>query len=183
MGWGVEGAERIMTIPQDRTTLPTAAGFGPSRGPAEHVVEGLRVLNYPGFQDEYSVRVEGDRLAWSPNRTARFEVGMEMYAFVVKMGGFNMFWPAEVRGCPTYYPWLVSLIRSDWQPDVCVSSFCYDTAHDDMVRLYDPIIIYIHQLEFGHTFLELWRDDPRPPFRGASAKDLFWGEKIRISRS
>ena len=180
MGWDIEGAERIETLPQDRTALPSGAYVGPSQGPREYAVAGVRVMNYPGYQDEYHARPEGDRLVWSLNRTAKFEVGMEMYAFVVKMGGLNMFWPAEVRGCPTYYPWLVSLLRSDWCPDVCVSSFCYDTAHDDIVRLYDPIIMRIHQLEFGHTFLQLWEEDPRPLFHGASAKDLFWGEKITI---
>ena len=34
-----------------------------------------------------------------------------------------MFVNGEVRGCPYFYPWLVNLLKTEWQPDLCLAVF------------------------------------------------------------
>ena len=160
------------------------------------------MINFPGFQDEYLPEREGDRLIWTPKRLSKTVPTMhrtsrtspetfEMYAYVVKLGGLNVFVNGEVRNCPYFYPWLVNLRQSEWQPDLCLAIFCFKGSwregfRSHLIKLFDPAIIHLHELEFGHTFMMLWEEDARPLFadtaREINGNDLFWGDHVHIAR-
>ena len=188
IGLGIQGAERIVTPIQDRTRFLESS---------EYNAGGVRIINFPGYQDEYGQEREEDRIVWRPKRILadvskrtshpeNFTLAdaLEMYAYIVKLGGFNVFVNGEVRGCPYFYPWLVNLLKTEWQPDLCLAVFCFDGFRSHLTKLFDPIIIRLHELEFGHTYMQLWEEDPRPKFGyQLSGGDLFWGEHIHLVRN
>ena len=186
--FGIEAAEQILTLPQDRSKLPSAADIWQWEDLEIHSVAGVQVINYPGYQDEYTAAPEGGRLILKLNPNTSYAV--EMYAYLVKLGGLNLFWPAEVRGVPGFYPWMVDLLQTEWQPDVCLASFSFERARSLFTKLFNPIFIRLHQLQFGTVYFALWEDDPRPDFivwmrfahcpNANEGNELFWGEHVHL---
>ena len=171
MDWGLAGADGVFTPVQDRTRSLESREYG---------VQGIRLINFPGFQNEYSTEQEDERLIW----TVRREALVEMYAYVLRLGGLSVFVSGEVSNCPSFYPWLVNLRGGEWQPDLCLAvPGIYEGFFEHLVKLFDPVIVRLHELEFGHTVIRVLEEDARPLFfhRDLSGSDLLWGEHIHIA--
>ena len=192
--WKIDGADKMLTLPQDRKKLAKGIDLLVDKLD-DYAVAGARLVNYPGYQYEYRLEIEDDVPVLKRNpvsRDAAMDVnnrwasGVEMYAFAIQLGGLNLLFPAEVLANPSFFPWLISLINTEWQPDVCLCSY----HRHEMIKLFDPIIVPLHTLELGHCVLELWLDDPRPQFPcflynregGIDSNELFWGESIYIPK-
>jgi hypothetical protein len=168
--WGFNGADKIQTLPQ--TQSPESK---------EYRVEGTRVINYAGYQDEYYPEENSWRTGHAGRVIWRFNpAAPEMHVYTLKLGGFAVLVTGEVRGCPSFYPWLLNLRQTEWQPDLVL--LMLPSLHNALLKLSNPIFIRLHNWEFGHTFLQVWKKDMRPYLYlyERCGDDLFWGERFLI---
>ncbi|MCP4642156.1 MAG: MBL fold metallo-hydrolase [bacterium] len=171
MEWGIQGADRIVTMPQDQLSYLTSK---------EYEVSGVTAITFNGYQDEYRKTEQDGRWVWTLNTDPR---RAENNVYVVRIGGVNVFHNGDVHHCPGLYPWLVNLVDTEWAPDPCLTVPWFENWHRAIPKLFpDAAMTVVHELELGHTSFREGEPDPRPIFRvgKADAQYLMWGETIRI---
>jgi len=178
----VPGAERIVVPKYSDDRKTQVNDFG-----------GLKTVVFFGYQDGYRpITKDGyPGLEFNPRAP-------QNNVYIFKTGGRKILANGDVRNYDAeFLPWLISLIDTPWQPDTCLLVPYFRNAHRTIRILFDPFIIPMHSLEFGHFRLDIKQQDQRPIFNTcgchrwnlwAYRKDMArskaavmgWGEKLYL---
>jgi len=115
-----------------------------------NTIAGMQMLVFLGYQDRYRVEeVDGEqRWVWNENPPMN-------NVYVFQAGGLSIMHNGDCRGYDQeFYPWLVGLMHTEWEPDVCLLIEYFRNARKTVQNLYDPFIIPCHELELGHVRID-----------------------------
>jgi L-ascorbate metabolism protein UlaG (beta-lactamase superfamily) len=127
--------------------MPGAASIVVPHYSRPDTIAGMHVLVFLGFQNRYNTEeVDGER-RWVWNERPPMN-----NVYVFRAGGLNIMHNGDCRRYDQeFYPWLVGLMHTEWQPDVCLLIEYFRDARRAVQNLYDPFIIPCHELELGHV--------------------------------
>lgn len=149
-------AGKIVVGPRDlkelyvNADMPNAENIVLADFSQPNTIAGMQVLVFPGFQDRYRIEeVDGERRwVWNENPPMN-------NVYVLRAGGLSIMHNGDCRGYDQeFYPWLVGLMHTEWQPDVCLLIEYFRDARKTVQNLYDAFIIPCHELELGHVRID-----------------------------